>query len=76
MLSSDKKPTDNFDAEKSNTDMEVIELCVDEQAHVAGGTLGPFKAVGSPSPWDIASSGKTKGGSIVLGYDIALNTTE
>jgi hypothetical protein len=76
MLSSDKKPTDNFDAEKLDTDVEVIELCVDEQAHVAGGALGPFKA--DSSHWDIAlrgtSNGNSKGGSMT--WDIASSAAE
>jgi hypothetical protein len=46
MSSSDKKPNGKFDAEILNTDMEIMELCVDEQAHVAGGAIGSFLKIG------------------------------
>jgi hypothetical protein len=47
MRSSDKQPTGQFDAETFNTDMEIMELCVDEQAHVAGGAIDTFLKLGS-----------------------------
>jgi hypothetical protein len=59
-----------------NTDIAIIELCVDEQAHVAGGALGAIKA--ESSVWDIAksgtSSGDSKGGPMT--WDIPLSATQ
>jgi hypothetical protein len=77
MRSSDKQPMGQFAAETFNTDMAIIELCVDEQAHVAGGALGAIKA---ESGWDIAlsgtstSSGTSKAPSPT--WDIALSAAE
>jgi hypothetical protein len=38
----DKKPISRSGVEKLNSDMEVVELSVDEQAHVAGGAVDSF----------------------------------
>lgn len=68
-----------FDADVFNTDMAIIELCVDEQAHVAGGALAAIK-VESPV-WDIAKSGSSSGTSSENSkggpqtWDIALSAT-
>jgi hypothetical protein len=78
MGSNDRNLTRRSDAEKLTDDMEIMELCVDEQAHVAGGALGAIK-VESPN-WDIAlsgsspSSGASKGQSTT--WDIALSATQ
>jgi hypothetical protein len=46
MSSSDNKTVGKFDAETFSTDMEIMELCVDEQAHVAGGAIDTFLKLG------------------------------
>jgi hypothetical protein len=47
MRSNDNKPADKYGAEDLLADMEIMELCVDEQAHVAGGAIDTFLKVGT-----------------------------
>jgi hypothetical protein len=47
MNSSDNETVGKLEADALNTDMEIMELCVDELAHVAGGAIDTFLKLGT-----------------------------